>query len=101
MKTGYFRIFAFVFFILLGLSLFISTMTADIYFFQDILTIINFPSSLFYNFVIAQSSSWWQETFFEWMDSSIGSTLAFVGMVFTQSFLITSFISIVFQRRSI
>ncbi len=101
MRTSYFQKFAFVFFILLGLSLFISTMTEEIFFFQDILTVINFPSSIFYNFTLEQSNAWWQSTFFEWIDGSIGATLAFVVMILSQSFLITTFITIIFQRRGI
>ncbi len=101
MKTSYFRKFAFVFFILLGLSFFVDSMTTEIFFFKDILTVINFPSSIFYNFAIEQSSGWWQSTFFEWIDNSIGSTFAFVVMVLAQSFLITTFITIIFQRRGI
>ena len=101
MKTGYFRKFAFIFFILLGISLFISEMSADIFFFDDILTVINFPSSIFYNFAIGQSDTWWQKTFFDLIDHSIGSTIAFVVMVLAQAFLITTFITITFQRRGI
>jgi len=99
MKTGFFRKFAFVFFILLGMSLFISAMADEIFFFEDVLTVINFPSSIFYNFALTQPNSWWEQTFFSWINQSIGGTLAFVFMVLMQSFLVTTFITIIFQRR--
>lgn len=100
MKTSFFRKFAFVFFILLGFSIFISAMSDEIFFFKDVLTIINFPSSIFYNFALTQNSSWWEQTFFSWIDSSIGATLAFVMMVFTQSFLVTTFLTIILKDKS-
>jgi hypothetical protein len=101
MKTSFFRKFAFVFFVLFGFSVFISAMSDEIFFFSDVLTVINFPSSIFYNFVLAQNTSWWQQTFYSWIDSSIGATIAFVVMVFTQAFLLTTFLTIIFKRQSL
>lgn len=100
MKTSFFRKFAFVFFILFGFSVFISAMSDEIFFFSDVLTVINFPSSIFYNFALTQNNFWWQQTFFGWIDSSIGTTLAFVVMVFTQSFLVTTFLTIILKDKS-
>jgi hypothetical protein len=101
MKTSFFRKFAFVFFVLFGFSVFISAMSDEIFFFSDVLTVINFPSSIFYNFVLAQNTSWWQQTFYSWIDSSIGATIAFVVMVFTQAFLLTTFLTIILKRQSL
>jgi hypothetical protein len=47
MKAGYFIKFAFIFFILLGLSLFISTMAADNYFFRISSPSLTFQAACF------------------------------------------------------